>query len=108
MNTTENNILIAEFMGWKVQKDPTERFFGRLKHIDGAWYKENEIAYNWSWDWLMPVVEKCLEGEAEQDAEISQTTIKNIYESLCNTNISEVYNSVIKFIKWHNKNKTNH
>jgi len=72
----ENNKLIAEFMGL-----------------------ETPLKYHTSWDSLMPVIQKCLIGEAEQDKEISNTTITNIYESICNQDISYAYNSVLKFIK---------
>ena len=51
----------------------------------------------------MPVIEKCLVGEAEQSEEISNTTIKNIYESICKQDISFAYKSVVEFIKNQNK-----
>ena len=47
----------------------------------------------------MPVIKKCLVGEAEMNEEISNTTIKNIYEGICNQDISQAYKSVITFIK---------
>ena len=56
-----------------------------------------------SWDWLMPVVEKCLIGEAEQDETISKTTIKNIYDGICNQDISQAYKAVVEFIKEYNE-----
>lgn len=52
----EGNILIAEFMGWEVQKD-----------IKNLWYSNNgsesisrpsSMEFHSSWSWLMPVVEK--------------------------------------------------
>lgn len=55
----ENNKIIAEFMGYKIQKDPTERFFGRYSHpITKVWIKENEISFDTDWNWLMTVLEK--------------------------------------------------
>ena len=83
-NTKENNKLIAQFMGKEIYQ------------------KHHESNYHTSWDWLMPVIEKCLIGESEQSKEISNTTIKNIYESICNQDISFAHKSVIQFIK--NKN----
>jgi len=56
-----------------------------------------------SWDWLMPVIQKCLIGEAEQSEDISNLAIKNIYEGICNQDISLAYQSVVQFIN--NKNK---
>jgi len=82
----EENKLIAEFMG------------SNIKQLD-SWQYEEELKYHTSWDWLMPVIEKCLVGEAEQSEEISNTTIKNIYEGICNQDISFAYKSVVEFIK---------
>ena len=84
----ENNKLIAEFMG--------------LRSTGLSIYKPSEYKYHTSWDWLMPVIEKCLVGEAEQSEEISNTTIKNIYEGICNQDISFAYKSVVEFIKDYN------
>ena len=85
MNTQENNELIAEFMG----VDPID--------IDYAIDEYGKLKYHLSWDWLMPVVEKI-----EQVHEgVPQELIKL---SLFST-IDEVYNAIIEFIKWYNKNK---
>tara|TARA_R100000773_G_scaffold17822_1_gene16181 strand:- start:9197 stop:9469 length:273 start_codon:yes stop_codon:yes gene_type:complete len=84
----ENNKLIAEFMD--------------LRSTGLSIYKPSEYKYHTSWDWLMPVIEKCLVGEAEQSEEISNTTIKNIYEGICNQDISFAYKSVVEFIKDYN------
>ena len=65
-------------------------------------YAPHEYQYHTSWDWLMPAVSKCLVGEAEQSAEISNTTIKNIYEAICNQDILDAHKSVVQFIKAQN------
>ena len=103
----KTNKLIAEFM-----ELPTEVFkpsgiisYYHKEYNSGTWYEAHELSYNVSWDWLMPVIEKCLVGEAEQNEEISNTTIKNIYEGICNQDISFAYKSVIKFIKQYNDGK---
>ena len=80
-----DNKLIAEFMSG-------QHPLAEVTH-------EAHHNYDTSWDWLMPVIEKCLVGEAEQSEEISNTTIKNIYEGICNQDISQAYKSVITFIK---------
>jgi hypothetical protein len=100
----ENNKLIAEFMGWDIQSPttiPTNLHLSNLE-LDNA--EVMELKFNTSWDWLMPVIEKCLLGEAEQNEEISNTTIKNIYEGIYNQDISFTYKSVIGFIKHYNQN----
>ena len=54
----------------------------------------------------MKVVEKCLVGEAEYDEDEAKKAIHEIYESLCNINITSVYNACVEFIKWYNENKS--
>jgi len=92
-----DNKLIAEFMGVVFHDDENQYYSS-----DGM-YIEDTLKYHTSWDWLMPVVSKCLVGEAEQSEEISNTTIKNIYEGICNQDISHAYKSVVEFIKTYNK-----
>ena len=110
-NIIENNKLIAEFMGFIADKS------FEVKLVDGIntsyyYYKDDVIClpetmrYNSSWNWLMEVVEKCLVGEAEYNEDEAKKAIHEIYESLCNINISSVYNACVKFIKWYNENKS--
>jgi hypothetical protein len=104
MNTTENNKLIAEFMGFvqapcrngyawdnnKIVKPIT--LHGEL--VDGR----TNGKFHTSWDWLMPVVEKCYEF-GELGSEHRQT----IEESLIGiVSINSTYAAVVEFIKWHN------
>jgi len=104
----KDNKLIAEFMGAEghPKYDPIEWdiYITGCLDVDSDnenaqhFFTPNQMKYHSSWDWLMPVVEKCLIGEAEQDEEISNTTIKNIYEGICNQDISYAYRSVVEFI----------
>jgi hypothetical protein len=64
---------------------------------------EENLKYHESWDWLMPVIQKCLIGEAEHNEDVSNLAIKNIYEGICNQDISLAYESVVKFINQSNK-----
>ena len=95
----KDNKLIAEFMELptKVSKAGLLNYCYK-EYNSETWYEEHELSYNVSWDWLMPVIEVCLMGEAEQSEEISNTTIKNIYEGICNQDISFAYKSVVEFI----------
>lgn len=58
MGTIENNKLIAEFMGDK-SADTQEQYdeFVENGFKSNTWHT-NELCYDASWDWLMPVVEK--------------------------------------------------
>ena len=105
-NIAENNKLIAEFMGYEIQKDPTERFFGRYKSPIGTWYKEIDLAFHHDWNWLMKVVEKIYQTYSYYDKYIdynsSQFTSGKIELS---TKIESVFVDCLEFIKWYNQNK---
>ena len=94
-----NNKIIAEFMGYHTYES---NGYDMVRYSDCNERTLQDTHYHTSWDWLMPVIEKCLVGEAEQSEEISNTTIKNIYESICKQDISFAYKSVIQFIKTQN------
>ena len=103
----EDNKLIAEFMGAEkthIQSGKIGDIYCPVPSKNGSEYAD-KLQYHKSWDWLMPVIEKCLVGEAEQSEEISNTTIKNIYEGICNQDISFAYKSVVEFIKNYNNGK---
>ena len=95
----EENKLIAEFMGMK--------YSDKRSFNDGEWTHsiKSLSQFQTSWDWLMPVIQKCLIGEAEQSEDISNLAIKNIYEGICNQDISMAYQSVVQFINQYNKTK---
>jgi hypothetical protein len=93
MKTTENNKLIAEFMNLNIvtlddiraNKDPY------ISSADG--YTEEELKYDTSWDWLMPVVEKCLTTDGKH---------YTLNDALLTCNIKEVYQAVVQFINQYN------
>jgi len=130
---TENNKLIAEFMGMKPSK-----IFGKYSiskdHCtcnedtpDKAMNGFASIAkYNTSWDWLMPIVEE-IEKEGFSvyiasgwkrhsgvtkithvcDITISGFFSKNHehWSKFGDTKIKAVYLAIIEFVKWYNENK---
>ena len=81
----KDNKIIAEFMGYP--NLGTEGDFSYLK-------------YHTSWDWLMPVAEKCLTTDENTDGQHYF-----INDSLLTCNIEEVYDRVVGFINEYNKIK---
>ena len=89
MNTTENNKIIAEFMGIT----PNEAGVYHVSKHKG--YSLENLLYHTSWDWLMPVMDKIEQGHEGVPQEL-------INLSLFST-IDEVYKAVVEFIKQYNQ-----
>ena len=95
----ENNKLIAEFM--------------RVDQVDvDTWLDKNEeLNYNSSWDWLMPVVEKieslsivCFEKNLQEEGDYQALFTKGNDIFICHyadTSIEATYKTVVEFIKQH-------
>lgn len=111
----QNNILIAEFMGLeRTDKDYGEITYKGISPGDVIW--ASQLKYHFSWDWLMPVVEKIntlpINIYHKYVVEIKGTfcTIQNnnssppatMFIKHGNTAIEAVYDVVIKFITWYN------
>lgn len=88
MNTNENNKLIAEFMGFK----ECEGSYYRPIYNSGDWVSDVDLKFDTSWNWLMPVINKCYQEHMS----------KHIAEAVMTCNIDEAYKVVLKFIKDHN------
>lgn len=111
MNTTENNKLIAEFMGW----DCKNNFYCIAPNsLDDGWSYE-DLKFHSDWNWLMQVIEKIESFEDENrcskyNVEIQQSfvsiidnqTSDFIYDRDANTKLEAVYNAVVEFINFYN------
>ena len=89
----ESNKLIAEFMG--VPQGEHTHFMVEPFALE-SYANVDDLKYDISWDWLMPVVEKIEqvnEGVPEQMLHV------NLYSER-----RDVYNAVVMFITEHNKN----
>ena len=96
----KNNKLIAEFMGMKLGEDHTN---------DNMYYDDaenlhpptpiNELKFNSSWGWLMPVVESIFERLDSKDNSVNE--IKKYLLVCC---LDETYNAVVFWIKENNNN----
>jgi hypothetical protein len=86
-----NNKLIAEFMG--------------VETTDGLVFQDNNthefhpIKYHTSWDWLMPVVNKCYTSNMQHPND-------DITQGLIDVDIKATYQAVVEFIQEHNNQDT--
>ena len=112
----KDNKLIAEFM--ELDIIPLEQFvlgvqstiarikIGRKDYIcpmtEG--YLLEHLQYHTSWDWLMPVVEKCLEKHNNliDGRDVIDTSYSSIAQALQVVSLKETYKAVVEFIKEHN------
>jgi len=129
MKTTENNKIIAEFMGLK----PKCELDGVYSFSDLPFFsiRENDIdkvvegiakyaKYHSNWNWLMEVVEKIKQVKPLTEINISLvgTKIKSFdfedgagFSFFPKVNTQEktmlivTYNAVLEFIKWYNEQK---
>lgn len=84
----KNNQMIGDFMEVDIEQ---------LKI--GAAYSNDLwsplLKYDRSWDWLIPVVQKCYKID---DGENFNTLV----DAVSTLDIESTYNAVVKFIKWYN------
>lgn len=86
----ESNILIAEFMGCTNPfNDITD---ATLYKVEQGTFELDELEYNKSWDWLMPVVE-----------EIKNMSGQGVLMMELGLPIEYVYGKVVEFIKENNR-----
>ena len=90
----KDNKIIAEFMGMEHCYRPYDDGFMEVKENDSCVELE-DLQYHTSWDWLMPVAEKCLTTGDRKHYVIN--------DALLTCNIEEVYKAVVEFINEHNK-----
>ena len=124
----ENNKLIAEFMELKQVKWPDEKelFWVNNNFIEDFTYfddysddskfdwgnslpQTNKLIYNYSWDWLMPVVEKILKTIGvkclDECDDKEWYVITGVTRLTLGCPINFVFNRVVQYIKWYNENK---
>tara|TARA_R100001510_G_scaffold49009_1_gene47149 strand:- start:781 stop:1188 length:408 start_codon:yes stop_codon:yes gene_type:complete len=101
----KNNKLIAEFMGVKptiLGDEITYEMYGIVDCIEDGldeqhFFLEEELHFHTSWDWLMPVVQKCLDVSNDDNIE-DFYSIQNVVP-----NREATYKAVVEFINEHNK-----
>ena len=111
-NVTENNKLIAEFMGYPKHKID---FVGKRLNFENS--KHN--TYHKDWNWLMKVVEKIHSMQSygvlinpngtyiqDEDDKVICMTFKNEEvngEIISSSNIEATFNCCAEFVKWYNE-----
>ena len=85
----KDNKLIAEFMELEVDNG----LYCYTTAMDD--YKTDTLYFDSSWDWLMPVVDRCFDIHLEHSDDLSFL----LNDALLTTNIDEVYKAVMEFIK---------
>jgi hypothetical protein len=90
----ENNKLIAEFMG--CTHPHNEITDATLYNVSHGTFELSELRYDVSWDWLMPVVQKCRQENRLEYFDF-------VYYALEQCDINITYKSVVEFIKDQNK-----
>jgi len=86
-----DNKLIAEFMGYRTSDT-------QFKDENGFW--NDTSVFEMSWDWLMPVAQKCrLDSRCEYD---DDDFWNNIHWALEECNLDSTYKAVVEFIKQYN------
>tara|TARA_R110001599_G_scaffold54122_2_gene150590 strand:+ start:325 stop:615 length:291 start_codon:yes stop_codon:yes gene_type:complete len=95
----KDNKLIAEFMGLPTEVFKPSRItnYYHREYNSGTWYEEHELSYNVSWDWLMPVVEKCYDNGADENE------VGDITHALLDCDIDHTYRAVVEFINQLNR-----
>src|SRR5687767_1323547 len=117
MEEKTDNELIAEFMGGTIGKRLSRVHINNLPEPD---YHADELKYDTSWDWLMPVVEKCktlcagFEIYSDQNGYVKvvfynslKPTISSYWKGKGKSTIEATYEAVLLFIKVYNSLSTN-
>tara|TARA_R110000823_G_scaffold214021_1_gene343831 strand:- start:40433 stop:40831 length:399 start_codon:yes stop_codon:yes gene_type:complete len=121
METTESNKLIAEFMGLIPVDNNDSLYWYQVKdefYINKDFNYKNKVQYttsdmlpyHLSWDWLMPVVKKIIsiingsDFESYNDWEDYYVVFNEV--SFLELTLKDLYENVVEFIKWYNKQKT--
>lgn len=111
-----DNEIIAEFMGLQVYQTWEEMRAVPINNLK-AWALPDHLGYHYSWDRLMPVVEKIIKiptGDDDffyartfgmRDADGNFLFRFNRFQVItAKTLIDAVYSAVVEFIKWYNEN----
>ena len=100
----KDNKLIAEFMDANPFRESVNEdvlsyeMYGLVENIEDGlnekhFFLPSEMKYNTSWDWLMPVIDKCYQEHMS----------KHIADAVMTCDKDKAYQAVIEFINEYNK-----
>ena len=92
-NTTEDNKTIAEFMGMQYGDDGTMCYDDAENTHPPT--SIDSLAFKTSWDWLIPVVQKCYKIDNEQGFDA-------LVDAVSTLDIDGTYSAVVEFINTNN------
>lgn len=97
----KENKLIAEFMELRINSYGDYNIDKEIMGFDMIVCSLTDTKFHTSWDWLMPVVEKCFDRQYVMENEnINHAHLFfKLNDSLLTINIDEVYKAVINIIK---------
>lgn len=114
-----NNKLIAEFIGFYACTDPNHahdrcydiRSVSKYKFTEAGYRKSNEMKFESSWDWLMPVVEKVEKIEGVRviikGSRCRILAGKKVFSCHTISKLNSMYRVVVEFIEWYNNQPKN-
>ncbi|MCK5872882.1 MAG: hypothetical protein KAG26_08650 [Methylococcales bacterium] len=92
---SENNKLIAKFIGRCGKQNHFLYTFKGVAELTGdTWYYLQDSKFHSSWDWIMPVIQKCYILNNKEGF--------NPFPDLCEINLNTSYKAVVEFIKSYN------
>lgn len=85
-----------------INKDESEFIFPISPDPSSTLKQRINLRYHSEWNWIMPVVNKCLDMLEQVDGNSSDEQRMHIGEALQEAKIEDLYASVIRCIKWYN------
>lgn len=100
---TDNNKLIAEFLGYELEETLSgkEVYAIPIHNNNVDFFYPSELKYHSDWNWIMEAIEKCRESQIFG----SQRLISNIDERLLKLDLLATHSNVVDFITWYNEQK---
>ena len=97
----DNNILIAEFDGWKELKTIKGVYVKNGMTLSSSLYTKPLFCYHTDWNLLMPVVAKIQDYQCSTFRALAER--QTVLTFVGSANIKAVHKAVVEFIKWYNK-----